>query len=253
MTLVDTGVTLSVRSLDGSVTALPSAGRGGEGRARALRQLSVVRVPEAPQAGGTERIDGRHARSVRSKDLVVQAILELLREGNLRPSAQEIAKRAGVSERTVFRHFADLEQLFAAAVAEQAKHIAPLLDMPPTQGPRRQRVSELVRRRARLYEEVTPVRRAAVRHAQFHAVVRQSLGQLHSILRGQLEAVLAAEIRSAAADARRELVDALDVATSWSTWETLRADQGLGPGRAAGVFERSVNSLLSAACGEDDA
>jgi AcrR family transcriptional regulator len=206
---------------------------------------------EPANVAGPSRIDGRHARSARSKDLVVKAILELLREGQLRPSAQEIATRAGVSERTVFRHYADLEQLFAAAVASQARHIAPLLDLPPTEGPRQQRVAELVRRRARLFEEVTPVRRAAVRHAPFHTVVRHSLDQLHALLRGQLESVLAAELDELAPDQRRELLECLDVATSWAAWETLRADQGLGPGRAASAVERTIGSLLAAACGPD--
>jgi TetR/AcrR family transcriptional regulator, regulator of autoinduction and epiphytic fitness len=227
---------------------LPLAGVGRKG-ARVI-QLAMTQ-PEPGSTDGPTRIDGRHARSARSKDLVVQAILELLREGSLRPSAQEIAQRAGVSERTVFRHYADLEQLFAAAVAQQARHIAPLLDMPPTQGRRQHRVAELVRRRARLYEEVTPVRRAAIRHAPFHAVVRQNLDQLHALLRSQLEAVLAAELDRLPLQEGRELLECLDVATSWGSWETLRADQGLGPGRAAATVERTVASLLVAACGDD--
>src|SRR5580658_298510 len=228
---------------------LPLAGAGGDDeRSSSSRRsnLALSRGLSAP-----ERVDGRHARSARSKDLVVEAILELLREGSLRPSAQEIATRAGVSERTVFRHYTDLEQLFAAAAARQARHIAPLLDLPPTNGRRAQRVAELVRRRARLYEEVTPVRRAAVRHAPFHTVLRASLDQIHGLLRGQLEAVLAPEIGMVQADQRAELAECIDVATSWATWETLRADQGLGPGRAGAAVERTVSSLLLAACGPD--
>lgn len=231
---------------------LPLAGAGRKG-ARVV-QLAMTQTDRESVEGPT-RVDGRHARSARSKDLVVQAILELLREGQLRPSAQEIAARAGVSERTVFRHYADLEQLFAAAVSRQARHIAPLLDVPPTEGRRQQRVAELVRRRARLYEEVTPVRRAAVRHAPFHAVVRQSLDQLHALLRGQLEAVLSAELAELtelAPEQSRELLESLDVVTSWAAWETLRSDQGLGPGRAAAAVERTISSLLLAACGPDD-
>jgi TetR/AcrR family transcriptional regulator of autoinduction and epiphytic fitness len=230
-----------------------AAANGGSGQERGGKmQLATVRMMDREPAEQIPRIDGRHARSARSKDLVVQAILELLREGSLRPSAQEIAARAGVSERTVFRHYADLEQLFAAAVAQQARQIAPLLDMPPTGGPRAQRVAELVRRRARLFEEVTPVRRAAVRHAPFHAVVRHGLDQLHGVLRGQLETVFAGEIEQVPPEQRRELVECVDVATSWATWETLRSDQGLGPGRAASSVERTVASLFTAACGPDD-
>ena len=40
--------------------------------------------------------DGRSARSQRTRNAVVDALLELNREGNLRPTAKEIAERAGV-------------------------------------------------------------------------------------------------------------------------------------------------------------
>jgi TetR/AcrR family transcriptional regulator, regulator of autoinduction and epiphytic fitness len=247
---VDNPTFLSVPSVLESSVSAPA--NGGRGQREGGMALASVRQMDRGSADQSPRIDGRHARSARSKDHVVQAILELLREGSLRPSAQEIAARAGVSERTVFRHYADLDQLFAAAVAQQGRQIAPLLDLPPTAGPRPQRVAELVRRRARLFEEVTPVRRAAVRHAPFQAVVRQGLEQLHGVLRGQLETVFADEMDRVPPEQRRELVECVDVATSWAVWETLRADQGLGPGRAASAVERTVTSLLAAACGPDD-
>ena len=58
--------------------------------------------------------DGRTARAERTREKVVDAVLELLDGGDVRPTAERIAKRAGVSERTVFQHFADREALFGA-------------------------------------------------------------------------------------------------------------------------------------------
>lgn len=197
------------------------------------------------------RIDGRHLRSARSRDLVVDAILDLMNEGDLRPSAYAVAARAGVSERTVFRHFADLEQLFAAAAEHQSQRVAPLLADPPIDGPRERRVGELVRRRARLYEEISPVRRAAVRQAPFFEGVRTRLEQLHEMLRDQLCATLAIELDRVGARDRRELIEALDAATSWPAWEVMRTDQRLSAARTTAAMERTVNSLLLAACGPD--
>jgi TetR/AcrR family transcriptional regulator, regulator of autoinduction and epiphytic fitness len=197
------------------------------------------------------KIDGRHLRSARSRGLVVEAILALMREGDMRPSAHDVARRAGVSERTVFRHFADLEQLFDAAAEHQSQRIAPLLAPPPVDGPRRRRIDELVRRRARLYEEVSPVRRAAVRQAPFYEGVRTRLEQLHAVLRQQLCATLAAELDSVGARQRRELLEALDAATSWPAWEVMRTDQQLSPARTTRAMELTVRSLLLAACGPD--
>jgi AcrR family transcriptional regulator len=178
-------------------------------------------------------------------------MLNLMRDGDLRPSASDVATRAGVSERTVFRHFADLEQLFEAAAEHQAQRIAPLLAPPPTDGRRERRVGELVRRRARLYEEVTPVRRAAVRQAPFHGVVRARLEQLHAVLRDQLCASFAMELDRVSTRDRRELIEALDAATSWPAWEVMRVDQRLSAARTAGAMERTVSSLLLATCGPD--
>ena len=42
-------------------------------------------------------IDGRRARGQRSKDAIVDALLELLRDGQRQPSTEDIARRAGVT------------------------------------------------------------------------------------------------------------------------------------------------------------
>ena len=57
--------------------------------------------------------DGRLQRSVRSRQIILDAIVSLVEEGNLVPTAQQVARRAGVGLRTVFRHFDDMEALFA--------------------------------------------------------------------------------------------------------------------------------------------
>jgi AcrR family transcriptional regulator len=77
-------------------------------------------------AGETEG-DGRTARRERNREAVVTALLGLYREGVMTPSADEIATRAGVSARSLFRYFTDVDDLAFAAVARQAEHLMPLL------------------------------------------------------------------------------------------------------------------------------
>ena len=57
------------------------------------------------------KIDGRRQRSSQSSDLIAQACIEIINEGNLNPTAKEVAKRAGVGTRTVFRQYEDMEDL----------------------------------------------------------------------------------------------------------------------------------------------
>ena len=190
------------------------------------------------------RLDGRTLRRERNQDAVVDAILALLREGNLKPSARDIAERAGVSLRSLFRHFEDLDALFAAAVRRQFDEVEAAfeIDVPP--GPVDRRIRAVVRHRASLYEQIAPVRRAATLQAPFHDPVREGLEWSHRTLRHQLVTVFDAELTARSAKDRRMLLEALDVATGWSTWETLRAAQTLSVAEAEAVVTTTLTALL---------
>jgi AcrR family transcriptional regulator len=62
-----------------------------------------------------EKPDGRLLRSERSRHLIIEAIIELVDEGFLIPTAQQVAERAGVGIRSVFRHFDDMDSIFETA------------------------------------------------------------------------------------------------------------------------------------------
>jgi TetR/AcrR family transcriptional regulator, regulator of autoinduction and epiphytic fitness len=108
------------------------------------------------------RVDGRNARSERTRGAVATALLELLQGGHLRPTAAEIAERAGVSLRSVFQHFEDLESLYAAVADAQMERLLRYISPEAGAGPLAERVSSFVERRAELLETITPVRRAAL-------------------------------------------------------------------------------------------
>jgi AcrR family transcriptional regulator len=172
-------------------------------------------------------------------------MLDLLREGEIEPGAEAIAARAGVSLRTLFRHVEDLDELFAAAVDAQARHLRHLHAMAPPAGPPDVRVRAVVQHRARLFEEIGPVRRAAVRAAPFHRSVAAGLERSARELRHQVEAAFGPELRAAGAAGRRgALAAALDAATSWRAWEALRTDQGLPVHDAEAAMALMVTALV---------
>src|ERR1043165_6133853 len=80
-------------------------------------------------------VDGRTARAQRTRAAVVDALLQLINEGDLRPTAPRIAERAKVSLRSVFQHFTDLEALYAAATTREIDIIAGLVEALPSEGP----------------------------------------------------------------------------------------------------------------------
>jgi AcrR family transcriptional regulator len=65
--------------------------------------------------------DGRTLRSVKSQKLIVSACIKLFKEGNLEPTAQQVADESGVGIRTVFRQFDDMENLLKSVDAELSK------------------------------------------------------------------------------------------------------------------------------------
>jgi AcrR family transcriptional regulator len=189
--------------------------------------------------------DGRRARAERNKDAVVDAILDLLMEGVTEPTAEAIAARSGVSVRSVFRHFDDLESLYETAVEHHSERVVDLFDPPPSGGPLAARIAELATRRGRLFEEMTPVRRAAERLRGRSPVLEERLRFARGVLRAQLEELFAPELAQYSGSERRDVLDAVELATSWRAWDLLRTEQKCSVARARAVMMRTLTALLA--------
>ena len=64
---------------------------------------------------------------MRSRLAICEACLDLVQEGVLQPSADQIADRAGLSRRSIFNHFTDLAELYDAVFEVGMQRCAPLL------------------------------------------------------------------------------------------------------------------------------
>ncbi len=183
--------------------------------------------------------DGRVRRSQRSRAAMVQALFELVGEGVLQPTAQQVAERARVGLRTVFRHFSDMDGLLAEIDRRVRTRALPLLREPRGRGGRDARVRSLLERRIRLFEQVAPYKRSGNLQRWRSAFVARQHAALVRELRADLLGWLP-ELRGAP----RELVDALDVALSFEVWDRLRTDQRLGRERASAALGRMVTALV---------
>jgi AcrR family transcriptional regulator len=85
-----------------------------------LAELAMAREPSSPHDGATGRAgDGRAARSERTREALLDALLDLIDEGGLRPPVELIAVRAKVCPRSLYGHFGSVETLFAATLERQ--------------------------------------------------------------------------------------------------------------------------------------
>lgn len=183
-------------------------------------------------------------RDDRAREAIVDAMLGLYHRGVPDPTALEIADQAGVSLRSVYYHFSDLESLAIEAVGRQRAQIEPLLLTPITTGTLDDRITETVERRCELYEVVTPVRRAALLIRHRSPTIDENLTLLARVLREQLAATFAPELAATDERYRCALLDALDLATSWEAWERLRTSQALTRDRARSVMYLTLRSLV---------
>lgn len=190
-------------------------------------------------------LDGRRLRRDRNRSAVVSALLELYREGDLSPSSERIAERAGISPRSLFRYFEDLDALVGAAVEAQQAHLAPLLDPAVTPAtPLDDRVLGLVEHRTRLLEAMGPVGRVARSVAVNRPAVADELGRVRRLLRRQVADLFPAELAALGPDRAAPTLAALDVALSWEAHHLLTEDQGLSQTDAAAATVLAVRRLL---------
>ena len=192
-----------------------------------------------------ESIDGRRARSQRSHDLVVEALLDLYRENTGRPSAAAVAERAGVSVRTVFRLFEDIDSLIEIAVAQQWERIADLHEAPDSSGTREERCSALVSQRMRIYAETAPIVRGSRHLFDQSPKLRSVVRSRRDLLRIQMAEQFENELGSRGEADASELISALHLACSFESIEFLRIAEGLSSEQAESVVNRAMLALLA--------
>ncbi len=195
----------------------------------------MVEVTEA--AGGTDR---RVLRGLRNRAAVAQAFLDLVTEGDLAPTAQKVAERAGVSLRSVFHHFDDMEQLFAAAADLHVSRYIDLVRALPADGPLPARIDAFVAERAALAERILPVYRASLLVAHRSPTVSERLARGDERLRTEIERTFTPELAGAP-----WRLDAVDAVASLDGWLRLRVRQRLASQEAAAVLTAALHSLLS--------
>lgn len=199
---------------------------------------------ETTPGAAAGRGDGRVGRAARTRAAVVEALLTLHDKGNLRPTARDIADEAGVSLRSLYVHFDDLEALFVAASQRQIERLAAVLPPLVVEATFAERLAAFLDRRVTMHEVGAGVRKAAVLQAPFSPAVQQAVTNGRKVLHHEVTRCFAPEL-AAAGDDRRRLLRALDVATSAATWESLRDQQSLSVDEATAQVRDMVLAFLS--------
>jgi AcrR family transcriptional regulator len=194
------------------------------------------------EAAKAESVDGRIVRRHNNRRRIVAAMLGLVRAGSISPGAEEVAERAGVGLRTVFRHFDDMDSLYREMAEAMRIELQPIVAVPFASRDWKGKIVEMIERRARLFERAMPFKNAADVHRHRSEFLRKDYESMRAAERTALEMALPASLRN-----DKRIFEALDHALSFSTWQHLRRDQKLSQAEAAQTVQYNVRALIGAA------
>lgn len=191
------------------------------------------------------KVDGRSDRSARTHEKIIEALFLLVGEGAIRPRAEEIAERADVAVRTLFRHFDDMDGLIAAGRSHLASLFEAPRDQPDLQGSLEDRAHAYAKDQGELFESIR-------NYLLFYAANARTIADQNTFrtTSGQSQRLRVwtalPECAAATPVARRSV----EVLFSFQHWDQMRFEQGLSVEEAIESIAWSAKVLLSAGARE---
>jgi AcrR family transcriptional regulator len=224
---------------------------------------AVIATPPADQAALAKQPSpdqqssqaGQAPLAEQQRDLARSRILRatqlVLADHGLAATIDDVAEAAGVNRRTVFRHFATRDALFAAAIREGMRRYAAQAPAPPASGDLRDWLADLLlvvhrlnARNGRIYWELAALDPAGLSGelASAAAERRESRVLLSDGITARLW-----QARGGPGDPPRWLADTIAVHLSGFTTRSLTGDFGRTPDEVARVSAQIIEAALTAA------
>jgi AcrR family transcriptional regulator len=197
-----------------------------------------------PTSRKPARIDGRHLRSERTKRLIVDAYMALVRENRQMPTANQIADRAGYSVRSIFERFPDLHALRVAAT-DHAIGEAKAVGVPrDASGDRPTRIRLQVEARASACERWLPLWRVLETSRNESPELAQRIKIIRQLVLLRLEIMFKPELSTLSETDRKRMLIALEALTDFESWARMTEMFGLSRDQACNVWIRAIDRLL---------
>jgi AcrR family transcriptional regulator len=191
-------------------------------------------------------VDGRRARRDQNRERVVDALLEIYREGNLRPSVAEVAERSGVSHRSVFRYFEDLDELYRVAVERQMRSIFDHLVLSGIgDGTLDERIDAIIENRQEIHDVAANVFRVGQTLAPVEPVIAEHHADMARRAVEQIRQHFAPELERLDPAARAPLTEAVAVALSMESLGYLRGIRGMDRAESTAAVRATLRGLLA--------
>ena len=194
-------------------------------------------------ADAPAEVDGRRLRREQNRDAVLDALGALFHEGSYQPSTNEIAERGGISPRSLFRYFDDVDDLNRAAIDLQLAKARPLLDVG-----RATRYCDPHQDRTHGRSARPLVRDHRARRSRWpgSAHTATQLSRRRSPKAARTSAANSEGCSHPSCASRAAVFPAVDALCAFETYELLRHDQGLSRPKTVEALVDALAALLDA-------
>lgn len=189
-------------------------------------------------------VDGRRLRSERTQRVLIDAYLELLREGVTFPTSRQIASKSGRCERALYEHFHDIPGLSFAALDDMFQNVARRVPLEACDGPRAKRLRAYVEARSMICEEWLPLWRAAASHEQRTQRLTGVLDRVRAATSVRLKLMFEPELSVLEPAEAEELVTTLEMIVDFESWVHLRERRSLSVEAAQALWIKALKRIL---------
>jgi AcrR family transcriptional regulator len=175
----------------------------------------------------------------------LDAFIDLVLEGHLPPTAEQVAERAGISKATFFRYFESLNAMRYDAGARMLERFPLLHVADPGQGPLRERIERFVALRVELWEKVHLLAQLQRTMVLQDPGAARMVDRVREMMVEQVHEHFAPELRERSAAQRDDAAMLIAMITSVESWEQFRNTYGRSPLQTRRAWTRAIESLLS--------
>lgn len=175
----------------------------------------------------------------------IDAHIDLVLEGCLPPSIEQVSERSGISVATLFRYFANLDELRSDSARRAVERFPNLFVVPDIgTGSREERIKRFAANRVALWEKTHFLARLLRSTALQDAGAAGMVDFARKSMADQIRVHFGDELDALTPALREDAVATIAALTSVESWEQLRHASGRSPAQTQRAWARTIHRIL---------
>lgn len=206
-------------------------------------QSYAAAMTEAPPSDSPDH-QRRLAPSER-RTRALDAFIDLTLERGAHPRPEEVAERAEVSIASLYRYFADLDELRHDSTARLAERYPELFRISKIGiGSRQERIASFTAARLALHETLHPLQLLARATGQDDPLAQRLVDDVRSAMAEQIRRHFETELLALSKSHREDTVATIAALTSVESWEHFRRTHGRTPNQTRRAWRTAIDRVL---------